>query len=192
MRPRRVARSRWYRSVPFRGVMVTKSLLVLLFSVAFVLGCVNSSNQHNTQIGSADWQEIREENFSIRLPNALVREDLAYFDTYAVRFSNREMTVKVQAGTGSEDLNSIRHEARVTNFEQLPFEKNGVEGIEATYTFQPGNTNFQDPDKPYVKSVNVDCRWTSENLTFMVLYSREEDGAVVDRIFNTITVSCTK
>jgi len=146
----------------------------------------------NALAPSSEWTEISEENFRIRIPETLVKEDKTGFDGYAARYSSSEMTLSIESGAGIDKLDGLRQEDRVINFVQKPATRAGMKGMEAEFEFQKARTNFEDPNKPYVRLLSIDCKWSAESISFMVLFADLKNKDIANRILDSAKVSCSE
>lgn len=167
--------------------------VVLFVMVLAAWGCLSHfRGQGNDLPPSSEWIEISEENFRLRIPKGLIREDKTGFDGYAARYSNSEITVAIESGAGTEKLNGLKQEDRVINFVQETVTRAGIRGLEAAFEFEKDRTNFEDPNKPNVRLLSIDCRLSSESISFMVLFSNLKNEDIANSILGSARISCSE
>lgn len=140
---------------------------------------------------SDDFRRIREQNYSLLIPKYLMNENITVQDSFGSRYSDRDLTVSIESAVGTSKLNYLKAQGRVLNFQEIPLNRSDLIGSQAAFEFKKEQTNFEDPDKPVVKMLSVDCKNEEKSVTFMVLYSDRKYDEVASQILKSVTVSCT-
>lgn len=173
--------------------LIYGSMSTIAFLLILSVGClIRSTDENNIKATDTGWHEVAAENFKIQLPDDLLKEDVVGFDGYAARFSNSDLTVAIESGAGTDAILDRMRESRVINFQQEAFEESGMRGTRATFEFKRDETNYQDPAKPFVRQLSIDCTWSAESVTFLVLFSDREYDETARKILDSVRVSCSK
>lgn len=162
-------------------------VLVLVFYSAACSGYTSMIEERNL----AAWTEVRAENFNLLIPQELVAEDVVGFDGYAARFSSTSMTVFIESRAGSETVSDLKRESRTIDLKEERVERDAMKGIRVDYRFKPGETNYQDQNKEFVSLLSIDCKWSSESVSFMVLYQNSSDADTANKVLNSVRVACS-
>ncbi|MBP6002663.1 MAG: hypothetical protein KA746_04425 [Pyrinomonadaceae bacterium] len=168
-------------------------ILTGVMALAFILSsCVHSGDLvSDSDKLTDDLKTISEHNYSLSIPKDLVNEDITVQDSFAERYSNRDLTVSIESAAGTSKLNYLKAQDRVLNFQEIPLNRSDLIGGQAAFEFTKEQANFEDPDKPIVRILSVDCKNVEKSVTFMVLYSNRKYDDIASRILKSVTVSCS-
>lgn|GEM_PF-4720295 len=162
----------------------------LIFLVLSLAAC--SVDSPGMDSSSSEWKEVRAENFILSIPKELIAENVVGFDGYAARYSSDLMTVSIETRAGSETVSDLKRESRILFLKEETIDGDGWRGTRAAYQFKSGETNFQDKNKEFVRSLSVDCKWSVESVTFLVLFQNLSDEDTANKILNSIRVKCSE
>lgn len=165
-------------------------LIVLIFLLIFQsVGCAVPSSPKPGALPDG-WVEVSEGGFRLSIPATLLKEDVTGIDTFYQRYSDANISLTIEAGTGVEELDRRLTGKDVTYVKRMVVENIGEKSLLASYTFVSDRTNFRDPDKHFAMELAFDCSRQSRNMSFLVLYSTPEQAPVAEKLLRSVIVDC--